>query len=95
MDGSQDGSAFGMAVGKSLASGEEILRGDEGRVAKQSPQGLDLLNRPAREISQSTLEDLFVFAPTCVEEDGGQRVTIGDGFDVQRSYYAYEMVNVK
>ena len=63
---------------------------DEGLVAKQSPQGLDLLSRPVREISQSTLEGLFAFPPTFAEEDGGRGVTIGDAFDVHGSFYSHQ-----
>jgi len=51
-----------MAVGKGLLGGEQILRRDQGLVAQQAAEELDLFRWPIGEIGQGALVGFVAFA---------------------------------
>jgi hypothetical protein len=75
-------------VRKRLASGAEVLGGDEFLVSLEATQGFDLLRRPVRKVGQGAVARLATLAPALAKEEGGRGVAVGDGFNVNGPYYA-------
>ena len=56
---------------------------------QQATEGLDFFLGPMGEIGEGALAGFVAFAPAFAEEDGGRGVTVGDGFDIHGTDYAY------
>ena len=76
------GDEFDVAVREGIGDGEGLVGADEGLVAEELAEGVDLGGRPGGEVGEGALADLGALAPAFAEEDGGRGVAIGDGLHV-------------
>ena len=60
---------------------EQLVGVDQGFVFEHAPEALDLVG-PVGEVGQGAFMDLFTLTAAFAQEDGGGRVTVGDGFPV-------------
>jgi hypothetical protein len=73
-----------MAVGQRPLDGEDrLILGNDGAALERGPEAFDEFGRPVGEIEERAFLDLAVVAIGFAQQDGGRRVTVRNGFDVQ------------
>ncbi len=83
-----------MTVGKGAGKLERIGGGDEGFSFQDAAEEFDLVVGPVGEVGEGAFADFAVFTPALTEEDGGGRLTIGDGLDVHGNRMSH-LVNTR
>ena len=71
-----------MAVGLGADDVEGVGGAEQGFVLEESAESIDLGLRPVGEVGDGAFADALAFTPAFAQQDGGRRVTVGDGFHV-------------
>ena len=69
-------------VGEGAFDDEELIRVNERDVLEDEAETLDLVPRPAGDVSDSAFADAFALSPAFAQEDGGAGIAVGDNVDV-------------
>src|SRR5579859_2267074 len=77
-----------MAVRQGASDRHRVSLGGDRRAAlQQGAKALDQLLRPVGQVGKRPLLDLAVLTEGLPQQDGGRRVTVGDGLDVHGGNY--------